>query len=745
MKKRKRFTRLAAMTLLSLATLCVCWTACDDEDPVIAVTGVSLDKTSITIDAGSEEILVATISPKGAANQNVTWSSSKTDIASVDASGKVKGLKAGSATITATTQDGGKTASCAVTVKATTVAVTGVSLNKTETSIAVDGEETLVPTITPKEATNQNISWSSSKTDIASVDAAGKVKGLKAGTATITVTTEDGGKTASCTVTVSANVVAVTGIVLNKTETTLDAGSEEILVPTITPKEATNQNISWSSSKTDIASVDAAGKVKGLKAGSATITVTTEDGGKTASCTVTVKDPFVAVESVALNKTTLELNTGASETLTAAITPDEATNKNLSWKSDKTDIASVDESGKVAGLKAGTATITVTTEDGGKTASCTVTVSDVEVENISLNKTAVTLKVGESEMLTVTFTPEDATNKKVVWSSGKESVVTVDNNGRVTAVGGGAAQVIATSEDGGKTAICLVTVIKPVASFSQGGIYYRAITDGDTDVEVTNKAYNLVFNEESYDSYSGTVNVPATVVHEGITYTVKQVGERAFWNSPSLTAVTLPEGMTNIGPQAFDSSTSLQSLSLPNSLEFIQRYAFYQCRELNSLYLSANVRSIDFNNTFLGCFKLEISLDPENKYFRLEDDALFSLSNGNLHYLCWVSVKKTGEYTIPDGIYYIASHATQYSKLTKINLPASIKIIGGHNFGYMENLTDVVLNWDNPSECSIEPRAATFYFADLIYSNITLHVPAGSKARYEAHNLWGMGFKIVEQ
>ena len=171
------------------------------------------------------------------------------------------------------------------------VSVTGVSLNKNATTIAIGANETLTATITPANADNQAVTWSSNNTAVASVDQNGKVTGVSAGTATITVTTQDGNKTATCTVTVpdpSADPVAVTGVSLNKTSTSLTVGSSETLTATVAPANATNQAITWSSNNTAVATVNQNGKVTAVAAGTATITVTTQDGNKTATCTVTV-------------------------------------------------------------------------------------------------------------------------------------------------------------------------------------------------------------------------------------------------------------------------------------------------------------------------------------------------------------------------------------------------------------------------------------------------------------------------
>ena len=186
-----------------------------------------------------------------------------------------------------TTKDGGKTATCTVTVTAAKVAVTGVSLNHTSLTVAAGGNAKLTATVAPTNATNKSVTWSSSDEAIATVDSEGHVTVKSAGTATITVTTKDGGKTATCTVTVG---IPVTGVSLNQTSITLTKGKNAKLTATVTPANATNKNVTWSSSNKAIATVDNEGNVTANAAGTATITVTTADGNKTAECKVTVTE-----------------------------------------------------------------------------------------------------------------------------------------------------------------------------------------------------------------------------------------------------------------------------------------------------------------------------------------------------------------------------------------------------------------------------------------------------------------------
>ena len=174
----------------------------------------------------------------------------------------------------------------------------------------------------------------------------------------------------------TGQIVGVSGITLNKTALNLTIGASESLVATISPSNATNKDVEWTSSNTNIATVDTTGKVTGVSAGSATITVKTKDGSKVATCNVTVKNSVIPVTGVTLNKTALNLVTGASESLVATISPSNATNKNVEWTSSNTNVATVDTTGKVTGVSSGSATITVKTKDGAKVATCNVTVKN---------------------------------------------------------------------------------------------------------------------------------------------------------------------------------------------------------------------------------------------------------------------------------------------------------------------------------------------------------------------------------
>ena len=170
----------------------------------IAVTGVTLDKTTLSLQEGATGNLVATVAPSTATDKTVTFTSSDAAIATVDNKGKVTAVKAGTADITVTTKDGSKTAKCALTVTAKTIAVTGVTIAPKTASVDVEATTKLNSTVAPSTATNKSVSYKSSDEAVATVSNNGTVTGVAEGETTITVTTQDGNKTDTATVTVNA-------------------------------------------------------------------------------------------------------------------------------------------------------------------------------------------------------------------------------------------------------------------------------------------------------------------------------------------------------------------------------------------------------------------------------------------------------------------------------------------------------------------------------------------------------------
>ena len=261
----------------------------------VSITGVTLNKTSLTLTPNQTETLQATISPSNTTeSKTLTWTTSNSNVATVSSTGKITAKSAGTATITVKTSNG-KTASCRVTVS-NNIPITSVSLNKTSVTLAPNQTETLQATILPSNTTaSKTLTWTTSDSSVATVSSTGKITAKSTGTATITVKTSNG-KTASCRVTVTNNI-PITSVSLNKTSVTLIPNQTETLQATILPSNTTaSKTLTWTTSNSSVATVSSTGKITAKSAGTATITVRTSNG-KTASCRVTVSKPSVTYQT----------------------------------------------------------------------------------------------------------------------------------------------------------------------------------------------------------------------------------------------------------------------------------------------------------------------------------------------------------------------------------------------------------------------------------------------------------------
>ncbi len=420
------------------------------------VTGIKLSASSLSVAIDSSKTIKATVSPSDASNKKVSWKSSNTAIAKVSSNGVVTGVKSGNVTITATTADGGYTASCSVKVY---IGVSSITLNKSVLKIPKGETGLLKATVSPSNAAIKTVKWSSSDKSVATVTSAGQINSLKTGATIITARTVDGGYTAECMVEI---VQLASAISINYNSVTLQAGSSKTLTATITPSTASNKTVKWSSSNKKVATVNSKGKVKAVGAGTATITAKSGDGMVKATCKITVRQP---ITSIKLNKTSTSIDVGKTKKLTATIGPKNATDKTIKWSSSDTSVATVNSSGVVKAVKKGTATITVSSSNGKVTASCKVKVI-TPVKSVKLNKTSASLKKNKTVTLAATVNPSNATNKKVSWTSSNTKVAVVDKNGKVTAKAPGSAVITVKTANKGFTATCKVTVIQPLKGIS---------------------------------------------------------------------------------------------------------------------------------------------------------------------------------------------------------------------------------------------------------------------------------------
>ena len=365
--------------------------------------------------------------------------------------------------------------------------------------------------LTPYSPTFTQFTYSSLNSTIAKVDQNGVVTGVATGIANIMVQDTVSGKTAVCSVTVQQGV---TKIVISG-QNQINVGTQTQLTATLTPNQAANQVLSWSTSDPTIATVDQNGLVTSYKGGNVTIYATATDGTNIkASFTMQIQQNAT---SVSLNKSQLGLKTGGYETLIATVLPQDANNKAIIWSSSDSTIAAVDITGKVTAIARGTATITATTSDGGFISQCAVTVTQ-PVSGITLKKSQTSIGIGGSQILIVSITPTNANDQNITWTS-SDPCVTVNQEGIVTGVSEGTSVVIAETEDGNKTATCVVTVDKtiPVVTFVITiGNYVTTPTNQDITVTATTDKGTLNATSHTFTE-NGSFEFEATDTNDNIT------------------------------------------------------------------------------------------------------------------------------------------------------------------------------------------------------------------------------------
>ncbi len=556
----KEWTDLYENSKTRNMNLCIKAFVKDNQNYVPPVEKVEINKNELTIIKGDEETLVATVSPDNVVDSKVYWTSSNKNVATVDKDGKVTAVAGGEATIYARSSNATVFAECKVKVD---VPVENIVLNQKEVTILANETHILAPIVSPDDATTKEVQWSSSNTNVCRVTDDGVLIGLKQGRAIITALIKDayGTHTATCNIVIPESLlVDVTGVKLNKKQTIIKKGNRETLEATVLPEDATNKTVVWTSSNKSVATVNANGRVTALSAGKTTITVTTVNGGETATCEVIVtEDATVPVEGVTLDKSSVSMEKGESTTLTATVKPTNSTNKNATWSSSNEDVAMVNNSGKIVAIGAGNAVVTVKTEDGAHTAECKVSVSEptVRVTGITINKTGLDLEKDSTLNLVAEVQPYNATNKEVTWTSSNPEVVTVDQYGLIKAISGGTSMITVKTKDGNFEKTCMVTVPTKVAVT---GISL----DKETLTMKTSRAVELKANIEPVEATNKNIiwtsdNEEVAVVTDGVVVSLKA-------GSAKITAQTEDGGFTATCEVTVEEQNSDITLSSSNYL-----------------------------------------------------------------------------------------------------------------------------------------------------------------------------------
>jgi len=475
-------------------------------DVRVPVDSFVLNKNEVTILAGETNVLAAIIGPEDATTTKVEWSSSNKEVVKVTEDGLLIGLKQGSAIVTAVLRDenGLHTATCKVTVPVSLVVnVTGVSLNKTNIQLVKGTRETLQATITPSDATNTAVVWSSSNKNVAIVNSNGRITAIAPGTATITVTTVSSGETATCKVTVvEEQVKNVTGVSISASNVTLEKDKTRTLVATVTPSDAANKSVVWSSNNLSVAEVNSDGKITAIAPGTAEITATTVDGDFTAKCTVTVTKPVIKVTGLTINKTFVELEKGNTQQLIAEVQPSNADNTTIMWSTANDKVATVDDTGNVTAVGYGETVITAKTVDGNYTKQCTILVPEVvAVTGIEISATELVIEKGITSELKVNVVPENANNQNINIEIENDKIATMAGDG-VKAIEVGQTTITFTTEDGGFTKTCTINVTEPTKDI--------IISSEDYQINEENEIYEVPENT-TVEDLQGNITTNGTI------------------------------------------------------------------------------------------------------------------------------------------------------------------------------------------------------------------------------------------
>ena len=468
---------------------------------------ISLNKTETTIGVGSNEKLNVTYHPAETTDdKTATWESDNNAIATVDQNGNVTAVAPGDAVITATV--GNLKASCTVHV---TSKLLSISINKSEVELAKGQTEQLSINYNPQNTTDsKEVTWESSNPEIATVDTnTGLVTAIENGTTTITATSAvDGVEPATCTINVSTKLqyIFFEGEVL----TSMNRGEEETLTVGYYPADTTDdKTVTWTSTDESVATV-VDGKITALKVG--TTTIIANCNGKTVETTIEVKAPLVSIdigEDFALDPL-------QEKDLTVTYNPTDTTDpRTVTWKSSDEEVATV-ENGKVTALNPGTTEITATC--GTISDSITVTVNEVPLEGIGVNTPSTTIARGETETLNVIFYPDNTTDDRtVIWTSEDDTIATVDENGKVTAVEIGKTTITATV--GNWKATCEVEVNAPLKGISLNEnkvTLYKENTENPRNTIELSVIYNPTDTTDSKDVIWTSKNQSVATVEDGV-------------------------------------------------------------------------------------------------------------------------------------------------------------------------------------------------------------------------------------
>lgn len=501
-------------------------TAIDQNNVIVGYSQITVDRPVESIDLSETEIITdlstkylqleAIFTPADATNKKINWFSTNENIATVDQYGVVTIKASGEVSIVATSVDNPNAkAICNITIH---TPVMSLQLEQNELEMRVGNSATLSYILLPQNASNKSVVWASTNPSIADVDANGKVTAKGVGNAVIILRSLDHGLTAYCTVKVtgsgSGSSTEDAGFKFDVETLQLDTGDEYEIKVTFKDKGMTVTDLRWESSDTKVATVNHYGKIKAKTPGIVTISARNEAGDKV-SLKLTVIEP---IEEILLNFTEKEVRVNNKFRLIASVSPSNATNQKIIWKSSDTKIATVNKNGTVQGIAPGRVEITASVEGEKVTAKCIVTVTE-DATGIELNHISYRLGKGDKVTLKAKVLPEFA-SQSVKWVSNNPAVATVNSKGKVEGISYGFATITAITKDGTELeASCEIEVVKPVTRVLLDKGYLSMMTGESKKLKATISPKNATYGSIKWTSSDDSI---AIVDEKGVVTAIKE-------------------------------------------------------------------------------------------------------------------------------------------------------------------------------------------------------------------------------
>jgi uncharacterized protein YjdB len=502
---------------------------------------LTINPNTVTLSILTAIQLISTITPSNATNKTLTYTSGNPNIATVNNTGVVTGISIGDTNIVVKTTDGSNlsvTVQVKVDIACNTLTITPNTINMINLNVIK-----LVPTITPSNATNKTLTYTSYNPEIATVTNTGIVTGIFPGDTNIVVDTTDGSNISfivPVTITIGCDSLTIRPSSIN-----MEPGMTKELTSIITPSNATNQELDYTSNNPEIAVFDENGSVIGISAGTTEILVNTTDGSNLFfTIPVTI---IVYCKTLIIQPKTVTILVDDTIRLNSAITPSNATNKKLTYTSDNPEIADIDNNGIISGNFPGTTNIIVDTTDGSNisvTIPVTILENYIACKKLIVTPSTINILPGMTVNLVSKIFPTNATNKLLTYVSFYPTIATVTITGTVKGISYGSTDIVVMTSDGtnivSNVSVNVLKYFIPVTGIVISQVSYNMAINKKLQLVSYVLPQSATFPEIKWSSSNNSI---ATVDQNGLVTAIKSgkvvLTSKSVYNSKYVASCTI--------------------------------------------------------------------------------------------------------------------------------------------------------------------------------------------------------------